>query len=276
MIARAPAAPWSRSGGARRPRGPARPLLAALLALAALLLLLLPSARAQAAFTPPPLHSHVVDTAGKLSDAEELQLDQKLDALRRQTGFAIVAFVVGSLEGETIDDVTYKTFNTWKIGEAGRDNGVLLVIAPAERRVRIETGRGVGGALTDLQSNDIIRQRISPLLQQDRFYEAVDQGTAAIADALVKGTPEAGKRPGAPPQLGAPDLVKVGLYAGLLLLVIVLAVVSPTFRSILWVIAQMIFWSGRGGGGRGGGGFGGSGYGGGGGRSGGGGSSDSY
>lgn len=276
MIARAPAAPWSRSGGARRPRGPARSLLAALLALAALLLLLLPSARAQAAFTPPPLNSHVVDTAGKLSDAEELQLDQKLDALRRQTGFAIVAFVVGSLEGETIDDVAYKTFNTWTIGEAGRDNGVLLVIAPAERRVRIETGRGVGGALTDLQSNDIIRQRISPLLKQDRFYEAVDQGTTAIADALVKGTPEAGKRPGAPPQLGPPDLVKVGLYAGLLLLVIVLAVVSPAFRSILWVIAQMIFWSGRGGGGRGGGGFGGSGYGGGGGRSGGGGSSDSY
>jgi uncharacterized protein len=232
----------------------------------------LPSSRALAAFTPPPLRGHVVDTAGKLSDSEVRQLDARLDAVRQQTGFAVVAFVVGSLEGEPIEDVAYRTFNAWTVGEKGRDDGVLLVIAPAERRVRIETGKGVGGALTDLQSNDIIRQKIAPLLQQGRFYEAVDQGTTAIADALVKGTPDAGgKRPA--PAARLPDLVKVGLYAGLLLLVMLLAIVSPRFRSVLWVIVQMFFWSGgRGGGGAGGG----SGYQGGGGRSGGGGSSDSY
>jgi uncharacterized protein len=259
-------------GGRRRRRGRRGKLHTLLAAALALLALVIASPRALAAFTPPPLRGHVVDTAGKLTQGEVLQLDAKLDAIRRRTGFELVAFVVGSLEGETIEDVAYETFNTWRIGQERLDNGVLLVIAPSERRIRIETGKGVGGALTDLQSNDIIREAIAPLLQQDRFYEAIDRGTSAIADTLVKGTPEAGKR--APPGARAPDVVTVGIGAGVLVLVIVLAIVSPTFRSILWFFLHMLMLSGgrRGGGG----GFGGSGYGGGGGRSGGGGSSDSY
>jgi uncharacterized protein len=243
-------------------------LIAAALALIGLLF----AWPALAAFTPPPLSGHVVDTAGKLGPGEIQRLDAKLDAVRRQTGFAIVAFMVGSLEGETIEDVTYKTFNTWQIGEKGLDNGVLLVIAPAERKVRIETGKGVGGALTDLQSNDIIRQRIIPLLQQERFGDAVEQGTDAIAETLVSGTPgggTAGKQ--APPR--TPDGVKIGIGAGVIVLVVVLAIFSPGFRSILWLLLHALLWSRLGGGGRGGGG---SGYSGGGGRSGGGGSSDSY
>src|SRR6185436_945485 len=109
-------------------------------------------------------------------------------------------FVVGSLEGETIDDIAYKTFNAWGVGQKGKDNGVLLVIAPNERKVRIETGLGVGGALTDLQSNDIIRQVIAPKLKDNRFFEAIDQGTNAIAEALIKGTPGGEKAPGPPVQ----------------------------------------------------------------------------
>lgn len=264
----------SRARGSRQvSAGRLRALRAAVLSLVAVALLALSPARALAAFTPPPLDSHVVDTAGKLSRAEKLRLDRKLAEIRQKTGFAVVAFLVGSLEGETIEDVAYQTFNTWKVGEKGLDDGVLLVIAPAERKTRIETGKGVGGALTDLQSNDILREVVAPLLKEDRFYEAVDRGTIAIADALIKGTPERDlpreRSAGRPP-----DMIKVGLYAGGLLLIIVLAIVSPTFRSLLWVVVQMFFFfGGRGGGGGGGGG---SGYGGGGGRSGGGGSSDSY
>jgi uncharacterized protein len=261
----------ARAARERRPRRPwSRGLLAAALAIFTLLFALptLDTREALAAFTPPPLNGHVVDTAGKLTDADIRYLDQKLDRLRRKTGFAIVAFVVGSLEGETIDDVAYKAFNAWEIGEKGRDNGVLLVIAPSDRKVRIETGKGVGGALTDLQSNDIIRGRINPLLQQDRFREAVDQGTTAIARTLVKGSPE--DKPSAPPSARErPSLMNTLMLIGLGILVIILAIVSPTFRHILFFF--LLF--GRGGGGGGGGG---SGYGGGGGRSGGGGSSDSY
>lgn len=270
---------------ARRPRTPgASPrvagaqatwLFAWLAAALAALALLLAAGPAFAAFTPPALEGHVVDTAGKLTREEALALDRKLDAVRRRTGFEIVAFVVGSLEGEPIEDVAFKTFNAWQIGQGKVDNGVLLVIAPAERRVRIETGKGVGGALTDLQSNDIIRERIAPLLQKDRFRDAVDQGTDAITQALVAGSPGSPGSPGAkPPPPRGPDLVSVGIGAGALVLVIFLSIVSPGFRSILWLLIHALLWSsGRGGGGGGGG----SGYGGGGGgRSGGGGSSDSY
>ncbi|WP_437814324.1 TPM domain-containing protein [Sorangium sp. So ce1078] len=231
---------------------------------------------ALADFTPPQLAGHVVDTAGRLDPSDLRYLDEKLDRIRRQTGFEIVAFVAGSLEGETIEDVAYEAFNAWQLGQRGADNGVLLVIAPSERRVRIETGKGVGGALTDLQSNDIIRQTINPLLQQDRFRDAIDQGTTEIARTLVGGTPEEERRP-APGTHPAPTPVspiKIGVTFVAIVAALLLALISPAFRWFLWFALQALLFRG---GGRGGGGGGGSGFGGGGGgRSGGGGSSDSY
>ncbi|WP_437600396.1 TPM domain-containing protein [Sorangium sp. So ce590] len=231
---------------------------------------------ALADFTPPQLTGHVVDTSGRLGPSDLLYLDKKLDRIRRQTGFEIVAFVAGSLEGETIEDVAYEAFNTWQLGQRGADNGVLLVIAPSERRVRIETGKGVGGALTDLQSNDIIRQTINPLLRQDRFRDAIDRGTTEIARTLIAGTPEQERRP-APGTQPAPTPVspiKIGVTLVAIVAALLLALISPAFRWFLWFALQaLLFRGGRGGGGGGGGsGFGG----GGGGRSGGGGSSDSY
>lgn len=221
---------------------------------------------ARAAFAPPELHGYIVDTAGKLGEDDLAYLDRKLDALRRRTGFDIAVFLPASLEGEDIDDIAYKTFNAWKLGQKGADNGVLLVIAPAERRVRIETGKGVGGALTDLQSNDIIRNVINPLLQQDRFRDAVDQGTTAIGRALIQGTPGGGTPP-APEARAPPSPLSIGVAVGFGILVLILAIVSPTFRQILF----FFLFFGRGGGGGGGGGGIGRG-----GSSGGGGSSDSY
>ncbi|AUX19985.1 hypothetical protein SOCEGT47_004420 [Sorangium cellulosum] len=255
------------SGGARL-RAVARAVAAAIALVCALV-----ARPALAAFTPPPLTGHVVDTAGRLGPTDIRKLDAKLDRIRRQTGFEIVAFVVGSLEGETIEDVAYTTFNTWQLGQRGADNGVLLVIAPAERRVRIETGKGVGGALTDLQSNDIIREKITPLLRQDRFAEAVDRGTEAIARALVTGTPEEERRPAPKAQPAPLSPVKIVVTIVAVVAALLLAIISPSFRWFLWFALQALLFRG---GGRGDGG-GGSGFGGGGGgRSGGGGSSDSY
>src|SRR5262245_36716842 len=114
------------------------------------------------AFVPPRMSGHVVDTAGVLSPEQVMRLEHKLERARRETGFAVVVFVPASLEGESIADVAYTTFNTWKIGSAKGDDGVLLVIAPKEHETRIETGKGVGGALTDLQSSHINRDVIGP------------------------------------------------------------------------------------------------------------------
>src|SRR4051812_48456406 len=94
-----------------------RPWAAWLSAAAMALFALLFALPARAAFTPPPLEGQVVDTANKLSTGDLDYLDQKLSRLRQRTGFDIVAFVAGSLEGEDIDDVAYKAFNAWKLGQ---------------------------------------------------------------------------------------------------------------------------------------------------------------
>ncbi|HEU4412412.1 MAG TPA: TPM domain-containing protein [Polyangiaceae bacterium] len=257
------------------PRGAsARPAaLVALLALVALAAAFF-AARPALAFTPPPIDGHVTDAAGKLTAAQRQALNAKLDHVRQQTGYEVAALIVPSLEGETIEDVAYATFNAWKLGQKGKDNGVLLVIAPSERRVRIETGKGVGGDLTDLESNEIIRTNISPHLRENRFFEAVDEGTNAIVSTMTKGQfnpgPSKARRPPAQAQRSR------GLGA-----------VGPIAFVVLFLVVNLLlrrrggfffFWPGGGGGGGwgGGDGGGGGGFSGGGGESGGGGSSDSY
>jgi len=181
-------------------------------------------------YVPPPLHGHVVDASGRmLAPGDVMALDRKLGAIRKQTGFAIVALVVGSLADASIEDVAYAAFNAWKIGDQGKDNGVLVVVAPVERKVHIETGKGVGGALTDLQANDIIRTTMGPLLAQGRIADAIDAGTAAIAVALMQDAPAV--KPA--PRRGM-SAMKLGFLVGALAvgaLILILSIVSPAFRT---------------------------------------------
>ena len=171
------------------PRAASRPGLRALLALGCLVVgLLFFVARPALAYAPPPIQGHVTDLAGKLSASEKADLEQRLEGENQSSGAELAVLIVPSLQGETIEDVTYATFNAWKLGKQGKDNGVLLAIAVAERRVRIETGKGVEGQLTDLQTQDIIQQRIGPALKEDRFYDGVRAGMEAIA-ADVSGRP---------------------------------------------------------------------------------------
>ena len=251
-----------------------RPFATRTIALVALVALLwLPSSAARAAaYRAPPLTGHVVDAAGLLSATEKLALDQRMEEIRGRTGFELVAFLVGSLDGQSIEDVAYGAFNQWRIGRAGKDNGVLLVIAPKERSVRIETGRGVGGALTDLQASDIIQRVIAPPLRDRRYGQAVAAGVDAIAATLTKGTPDAPVSQSL--RLSWQSILLVGVA---LTLFIVMLIVSSGFRSAMWSALQFfLVLRFLGGGRRGGAGGGGSGYSGGGGSSGGGGASGGY
>lgn len=239
-----------------------------------------------APFAPPPLAGHVVDPAGALTEMQAHRLDLKLDRARRQTGFAIIVYVMPQLpEGMSIEDVGYAAGNAWGVGSKAGDDGILLLAALADRKLRIETGKGAGGALTDVQSSHIIRDVIAPLMKEGRTYEAMDRGASAIVAELLQNAPsEPGRDPaarrngavGAGAKATVADYVKMGVIGLVLIGVIVLAIVSPTFREILfWLLLFGRFGGGGGSGDRGGGG-GGSGYGGGGGRFGGGGSSDDY
>lgn len=251
-------------------RGALAKTLRRLIALLAVFGALLVLARdAAAKFEPPPLEGYVVDGTNTLTREQIAQLDQRLAAFRNEKGFSVVAFVVPSLEGSNIDDVAYETFNTWEIGDKGKDNGVLLLIAPSERRLRIETGKGVGGELTDIESAEILRTHVAPALRDGDLYRAVDEGTRAVETALAGDLPIREKTAAEKKEAPSSPFGSFGmiLLIGLLLL---LSIVFPPVRYLLFAILGGAF---RGGGRGGGGGFSG---GGGGGRSGGGGASESY
>jgi len=217
------------------------------------------------AYTPPPLHGHVVDTTGSLSADDVRSLDLTIDAMGNTGGFALVVLVT-DLGGNTIEDVAYTAFNTWGVGEQGKDNGVLLVIAPKDRRVRIETGKGVGGALPDLKVNDIIRQSIKPYLQQGQLRTAIEDGAIAISQALR--ADDSWQRSDTKPQGATGGGGSSWIGGGVMLLLVLISLLGRRRRGF--------FLGGGGGGMSWGGGGGGSGYSGGGGHSGGGGSSESF
>ncbi len=238
----------------------------ALLAIFGVLIALARDAAA-AKFQPPPLQGYVVDGTSTLTREQIASLDARLEAFRKEKGFSVVAFVVPSLEGYNIEDVAYDTFNTWQVGDVGKDNGALLVIAPNERRIRIETGKGVGGELTDIESAEILRNHVAPAMREGDLYKAVDQGTSAIATALAGDLPVSQPSGETPKTAPSSPFGSIGMIV-LIGLLILLSIVFPPFRYVLFALLSGAF--------RGGGGGGGFSSGGGGGRSGGGGASGSY
>jgi len=235
------------------------------------------------AFHVPEPQGYVTDVAGALTAAERSELDGRLRAYDQRTGNQVVVFIPASLEDEPREDVAYQVFQNWRIGAKGKDNGVLLLWAPKERQVYIQTGKGVGGALTDAQAGRIIRELMRPLLQANRNAEALKVGTDAIMNAL-----DVDSSGVVPPPAQAPvqlprffDLCFWG-FIGFVVLVLLLRASRHPRRRTYWGGGPFGGggWGGGGGFGGGGGGDwgggGGGGFSGGGGETGGGGAGDSY
>jgi uncharacterized protein len=135
-----------------------------------------------AAPTFPPLSGRVVDQAGILSPTVKAALTAKLEALETQTSRQLVVVTVPSLQGLEIEDYGYQLGRAWGIGEKTRNTGVLLIVAPNERRVRIEVGYGLEGVLTDALSAVILQEKVLPKF---RAGDAAG-GVVAGADALIE------------------------------------------------------------------------------------------
>ena len=150
-------------------------------AVAAALLLCLWGAAALAAPQFPPLSGRVTDAADLLDPAQEQALGAKLESLEKQTGRQLVVATIPDLQGYAIEDYGYQLGRTWGIGRKDVNDGALLIVAPNEKKVRIEVGYGLEPVLTDALSSVIIQQAILPHFRDGRMAD----GILAGADALI-------------------------------------------------------------------------------------------
>src|SRR5208337_1301072 len=142
-------------------------------------------AAAFAAANFPALTGRVVDEAKILSPVTTADLERKLADLEQKSGIQLVVATVPSLGGEEIEPFANALFRAWKLGEAKKNNGALLLVAPKERRVRIEVGYGLEGTLTDAVSSVIIANAVAPRFKAGDFDGGVTRGVDDIITALT-------------------------------------------------------------------------------------------
>ena len=183
-----------------------RPHIASRITRWALLVLMLILASPVFAAEPkfPTLIGRVVDDAGILSPDTKSKISSESADHERFSGEQVVVVTIKSLQGYSIEDFGYQLGRHWGIGQKGTNNGVLLIVAPNERKVRIEVGYGLEGTLTDAQSRLIIEQSILPAFRRRDYNGGVLDGFEAILRVLG-GNPLA-EEAQAPPQY--PHLIK--------------------------------------------------------------------
>ena len=142
----------------------------------------------------PQLTGRVVDQADLLRPEQELDITSKLAALEAQSGRQFVVATVNSLDGIEIADYSYQLGRHWKIGDEKRDDGVVMVVAPKERKVWIATGYGGDDVLTDAVTGVIIRQDILPRFKAGDFGGGITAGTDAVIHQLELPPEEAARR----------------------------------------------------------------------------------
>jgi uncharacterized protein len=250
-------------------------------------LLLLFAVSAQAAPQFPRLTGRVVDAANILPPATEAALDARLAGLEQRDGTQLVVATVPSLQDYDIADYGYQLGRAWGIGQKGRNNGAILLVAPNERKVRIEVGYGLEPVLTDAMTSVIIQQTILPRFKAGDMPGGIEAGADAIIGQLgltpAEAHAAAQRAAEAQAARGRDNDEGVSIHAFVWLVIIGFWILSAIFRrrgrryrSGIGGALPMILWAasqgGRGGGGWGGGG----GFSGGGGSFGGGGSSGSW
>jgi uncharacterized protein len=242
-------------------RALSRALLWLYSALLALVLQLPATARAR---DVPALSAHVNDTAGMLSADERARLEQKLTDYEHKTGRQFALLTVDSLAGDDLEGFSIRVAEAWKLGQKGKDNGLVLLVVKNEHKLRIEVGYGLEGNVTDAFSSRVIRNLLVPAMRSGSAASGIEQAFEALmAQAAGEDVPQSvlKDRSGEQPEpSGGPSAI------GWLVLLLFIA---PVLIPILLFSSRSGRRGGRGGGywggGFGGGGFGGGGFGGGGG-----------
>jgi uncharacterized protein len=210
-----------------------------------------------AALQFPPLTGRVVDDAHLLSPAARERISGWLAGFEHDTGRQVVVATIKSLQGATIEDYGYQLGRAWGIGQKDKNTGAILLVAPTERKVRIEVGYGLEGELTDAISSTIVNQELLPQFRQGKYEAGILAGTAAILRTL--GWKGAGAAALPPPPRPAPQGGVLSLVPFLLFFVMIGFFIWRARRhGIAHGSGMGPFWTGAMLGSMGGGGFGGS------------------
>ena len=251
-----------------------------------------PAANAQTAklVAVPPLQAHVTDQIGMLQPAQRAALEATLSDYEARTGSQIAVLLMSTTAPEAIEDYSIRVADAWKLGRKGVDDGVILIVAKDNptglRRLRIESGRGVQGVLTDAQSKRVLQDVIAPYFQKGDFYAGLTAGVTALTTILdQQSLPPAAQKQAQQQESGAGLFAAIAplLFIGFIVLITLFSRrgggsgrAGNTLNSNVWgnaagvIIGSVLSQGGRGGGGFGGGSSGGFGGGGGGGFDGGG------
>lgn len=248
----------------------------------------------------PALQQRVTDTTHTLSAQASSSITQTLAQFEKDTGHQLAVLLVDTTGDETIEQYATRVFDSWKLGDKKRDDGMLLILAKADHTLRIEVGYGLEGTVTDLQSSQVINRTIVPYLKKGDFAGGIQAGVKNLIQLSTRPGSDAETGPAQSPDASGPlgfgffgwlfglpflplmifrrfGKVKRCVFSSLVMGALTL-LISGSFSVVLFVFfTSMVvylfiiaylggFWSGGGGGGpfRGGGGFGGGGFGGGG------------
>ncbi len=138
------------------------------------------------AFAQDRPSGYVNDFAGVMDPAARSRLDDMLAALDQRTSAQIAVAIVDTIGDSYIEEYAVKMFERWGVGQKGEDNGVLLVVAMSERKIRIEVGYGLEGAVTDAESKFIIDEVIAPLFKQGDYSGGISAGVEALAAIVLE------------------------------------------------------------------------------------------
>lgn len=176
--------------------------------------------------TFPPLTGRIIDEAAILSAADLAELQTTLRELEAKSSDQIVVYTTRTLQGYEIEDFGYRLGRFWKIGQAPINNGILLIVAPNERKVRIEVGRGLEPQMTDIMSKIIVDNAILPGFRRGDFAGGIKAGVRDIKDVLLGDTEAVKERARyiKKRSAGSDDLLPVLIFAAFLILFFVLFV----------------------------------------------------
>lgn len=199
----------------------------------------------------PYLQGRVTDDAEILSPAARQRINAKLQAHEEETSNQVAVLTVLSLEGDSIEDFAIRVFEAWQLGQTGEDNGLLVIVAPRDRRMRIEVGYGLEGTLTDLEAGRIIRNVMAPRFKAGDFDGGIEGGIdAVLAQLSGDDTPPPDRAPSKSnkPFIQGPDLSIVerllfgAFIFGIIGLFTVLGVLTPGMGWFLYLFL-IPFWA---------------------------------